>query len=115
MECTKISLKKNDMVQVISGREKGKSGKIVALSHNDGRVTVEKVNMIKRHVKPTQKNPSGGITEKEGALHVSNVLLMCPKCNKGVRHAVKIEKTKTGVKKTRTCKKCDGSLDLATK
>lgn len=115
MELTKISLKKNDMVQVIAGKEKGKTGKIVSLLPKSGRVTIEKVNMIKRHVKPTQANPAGGITEKEGAIHVSNVLLMCPKCNKGVRHGVKLAKTKTGVTKTRTCKKCDGSLELTIK
>jgi large subunit ribosomal protein L24 len=76
MELTKISFKKNDMVQVIAGKEKGKSGKIVSLSSKSGRVTVEKINMIKRHVRPTQDNPKGGVMEREGTIHISNLRLV---------------------------------------
>jgi large subunit ribosomal protein L24 len=89
-------------------------------------VTVEKVNLIKRHLKPSQKYPQGGILEKESSLHYSNVLLMCPKCNRGVRHGYKwIEKSaKKSAKKAesgsakqqvkvRVCKKCGESLDVA--
>jgi large subunit ribosomal protein L24 len=132
-ERTKYSLKKNDMVQVIAGREKGKSGKILRVNTKTGRITVEKINLVKRHMRPTQQSPQGGILEKETGLHYSNVLLMCPKCNRGVRHGVKwVEKTagaQKGAKKTakgaassgagaekvkvRTCKKCGESLDLA--
>ena len=104
----RLSLRKNDQVQVISGR-----------------VEIEKVMMIKRHSKPTQKNPQGGILEKEASLHYSNVLLMCPKCNRGVRHGYKVVKksaSKKGAKgasdtakeaKVRVCKRCGESLDLA--
>ncbi len=123
-----LSLKKNDQVQVIAGREKGKSGKILTVDVKSLRVTVEKVNLVKRHLKPSQKNPHGGILEKECSIHYSNVLLMCPKCNKGVRHGFKfIEKTAgkkaakgaavvEGTKsKVRVCKKCGETLDVAQK
>jgi large subunit ribosomal protein L24 len=105
----KLSIRKNDTVQVMAGREKGKTGKVLAVSVKTGRVTIEKTNMAKRHVKPSQKNPQGGVIEKELPLHYSNVLLMCPKCNKGVRHGIKI----AGEKKTRVCKRCESSLDVA--
>src|SRR4051812_43440842 len=76
-ERTKFSIRKNDQVQVIAGREKGKTGKVLTINRNTGRVTIEKVNMVKRHVKPSQKYPGGGIIEKELPLHYSNVLLFC--------------------------------------
>jgi len=116
-ENTKSSfgLRKNDLVQVMVGRDKGKTGKILGINKSSGRVTVEKVNMVKRHVKPTQKNPGGGIVEKETAIHYSNVQLMCSKCNRGVRFGVQVaEKTKAGTaKKIRVCKRCDTKLDAA--
>lgn len=116
-----FSLRKNDQVIVIAGREKGKSGKILKIDSKTGKVTVEKVNLVKRHTRATQQT-AGGIVEKELPLHYSNVQLMCPKCNRGVRHAHKfIEKTgtqgtKAGVTrkvKIRVCKRCGDSLDLA--
>jgi large subunit ribosomal protein L24 len=116
-ELKKISLKKNDLVQVIAGRDKGKAGKIVSTDAVSGRVVVEKVNLVKRHLRPTQQNPQGGILEKETGIAVSNVLLMCPKCNRGVRHGHKtVEKAgKKGAKakqvKVRVCKRCGESLD----
>ncbi|MGE4234525.1 MAG: 50S ribosomal protein L24 [Bacteriovoracia bacterium] len=100
-------VRKGDMVQIIAGREKGKTGKVLRLLSGSDRLFVEKLNMVKRHTKPTQKNPQGGIVEKEASLHVSNVLLLCPKCNKGVRVAVKVKSDK----KTRECKKCGESLN----
>jgi large subunit ribosomal protein L24 len=127
----KFSIRKNDQVQVISGREKGKTGKVLHVNRSTGRVTVEKLNMVKRHTKPTQKLQGGGIIEKELPLHYSNVLLFCAKCNRGVRHGNKIlgeQKTakpakaakgaktdaaaKTdSTKKVRVCKRCDTQLD----
>ncbi len=106
-ERVKHSIRKNDLVQVIAGREKGKSGKVLEVNTKTGRITVEKINMVKRHVKPSQQNPQGGILEKELPLAYSNVLLVCAKCNRGVRHGHKI----TGDKKIRVCKKCSGSLE----
>ena len=118
----KLSLKKDDQVQVIAGRDKGKTGKVLKVDLKSGRVTVEKINMVKRHTRPSQKNPQGGILEKETPIHYSNILLMCPKCNRGVRHGHKIvEKTAKKGKgkaateakqvKVRVCKRCGESLD----
>lgn len=124
-ERLKFSIRKNDLVQVISGKEKGKTGKVLHVDRADGRVTVEKLNMVKRHVKASQANPQGGITEKELPVHYSNVLLMCSKCNRGVRHAHKLEaaKAKKGEKakgaktpaqvKVRVCKRCGEQLVYA--
>jgi large subunit ribosomal protein L24 len=120
----KLTLRKNDQVQVIAGREKGKTGKILKVDAKNGRVTVEKINMVKRHMKASQQNPQGGILEKELPLHYSNVLLMCPKCNRGVRHGIKLQAAPAGKGKkseaasakqvkVRVCKKCGGSLETA--
>jgi len=106
----KLSLRKNDQVEVIAGREKGKTGKILKVDSKNCKVTVEKVNLVKRHTRPTQTN-SGGILEKELPVHYSNVLLLCPKCNRGVRHSQKLD-AKSG-KKMRVCKRCNGSLEIA--
>lgn len=120
----KLSIRKNDQVQVIAGREKGKTGKVLGVSAKTGRVTIEKVNMIKRHVRPSQQYPQGGVIEKEASLHYSNVLLFCTKCNRGVRHGHKMAEkaaskkgakkaTATATKKIRVCKRCGESLDAA--
>ena len=126
----KLTIKKNDQVQVISGRDKGKTGKVLLVDSKKLRITVEKVNMVKRHTKPTQGSPQGGIVEKESALHYSKVLLFCGKCNKGVRHGFKLQvkgekaaaKPAKGAKaaaagkvqaKIRICKKCGETLDAA--
>lgn len=76
MAATRLSVKKDDLVEVISGREKGKKGKVLAVFPDEERVTIEKLNMVKRHLKPSQANKQGGIVEKEGKLHVSNVMLL---------------------------------------
>jgi len=121
-EQKKVSLRKNDQVQVIAGRDKGKTGKVTKVDSKTGRVTVEKVNLVKRHTRPTQ-NTAGGIMEKELPMDYSNVLLFCPKCNRGVRHGHKfVEKKDSGSKsgsgksrqmKVRVCKRCNESLDIA--
>lgn len=114
-----LSIKKDDQVEVIAGREKGKTGKVVRVNRKTGRVTVENINMVKRHVKPSQQHPQGGIIEKELPLHYSNVLLYCSKCNRGVRHGHKfIEKAakKGGEKKqvkVRVCKRCNQEVEAA--
>ncbi len=81
----KLHVKSGDMVEVIAGKDKGKTGKVSKLYANKDRVLVEGVNMVKRHAKPTQQNPQGGIVENPATIHVSNVLLLDPKTNKGVR------------------------------
>lgn len=104
----KFSLKKDDIVQVISGKEKGKKGKVLALFSESGRVTIEKLNMLKRHTKSDGKSRQGGIVEKEGSIHLSNVLLVCDKCGKGVR--IKRKKLEDG-KRVRVCKTCEEVID----
>lgn len=103
----KVRLKKGDRVQVIAGKEKGKSGKILKTITEKDRVIVEKVNMVKKHQKPDQKS-KGGIVEKEGAIHRSNVMYLCGKCNKTVRVGIKIMEDG---KKARICNKCRETLD----
>jgi large subunit ribosomal protein L24 len=100
-------VKKGDMVEVIAGKEKGKTGKIVKTIGQKNRIIIEKVNMVKRHQKPDAKG-KGGIVEKEGSIHVSNVLLLCNKCNKGVRIGYKVL---DDGKKVRVCNKCDELFD----
>ena len=104
----KNSLKKDDIVQVITGKEKGKKGKILAFFSESGKVTIEKLNMLKKHVKSDGKSRQAGIVEKEGPIHVSNVLLVCDKCGKGVR--VKRKKLEDG-KRVRICGKCEEVID----
>ncbi len=109
-----FGIRKNDMVQVIAGREKGKNGKVLRVLPKSSRVVVEKINLVKRHVKPSQQNPQGGITEKEGSIHYSNIQLLCPKCNRGVRFGVKVKedgKGKSAAKsKVRVCRRCETTL-----
>ena len=95
----RFSLKKDDLVQVIAGREKGKSGKVVRVYPKTGRITIEKVNLVKRHQKPSQANAQGGIVEKEASLHISNVSLV-DKSGKATKAGYKVE----GDKKVRVAK-----------
>lgn len=104
----KISFKKGDQVLVISGDDKGKKGKIVSIFPKKMQVIVESVNFLKKHTKPTQKVPQGGVIKQEGALHISNIKLICNKCNKPT--TVKREKIKEG-KRVRVCKKCKEIID----
>ena len=108
MSAIKLKLKKDDIVEVIAGREKGKKGKILALYPDDRKLTVEKLNMVKRHTKPSAQNKQGGIIEKESRLSISNVMLVCDKCGKGVR--VKRKKLEDG-KRVRVCVKCGEVMD----
>ena len=98
----KLNIKKDDVVIVLSGDDKGTKGKVIATSPEEGKVLVEGVNIIHKHVKPRRQGETGGIVDAEGAIYASNVALYCPKCDKGVR-------TKTQVvdgKKIRVCAKC---------
>ena len=80
-----MKLKTGDKVVVIAGKDKGKEGKIVAVDKKNNRVMVEGVNMVSKHTKPNAQNQQGGIIKKEAAIDASNVMLVCPKCKKGVR------------------------------
>ena len=102
----RMNVKKGDEVIVIAGKDKGKTGKVIQVIPSQDKVVVEGVAIVKRHTKPTQKMPQGGILEKEAAIHVSNVMPFCSTCKKGVRVAHTIE---NGTK-TRVCRKCGKAL-----
>ncbi len=102
-----IKLKKNDNVMVLTGKEKGKNGKIIRIDSEKNRVYIEKVNMIKRHIKPRSAQEPGGIIDKEGPVNISNVGIYCPKCKKPVRFSVNIDDKG---KKVRICKKCGSGI-----
>ena len=108
-----VNLKKDDTVIVIAGRERGKTGKVVKVDREDDRVIVERINMIKRHRKPSGPQNPGGIVEKEAALHISNVQLLCPSCEKPTRVGRKALEVKEGEKsrRARICVKCGEVLD----
>ncbi len=90
MKYVGFHIRKNDLVEVLSGKEKGKTGKVLRVYPKKDRVLVEKVNFVKRHSRPSGRTRQGGIIQKEAPLHVSNVLLVCPKCNQGKRMGSKI-------------------------
>ena len=104
----KFHLKKDDIVQVIAGKEKGKKGKILAINPTRERLTVERLNMVKRHTKGDGKSKQSAIVEKEGSIHISNVLLVSDKVGKGVR--TKLKKLADG-KRVRVCSKTGDVLD----
>ncbi len=101
-----MHVRKGDTVIVIAGKDKGKRGRILRVATDQERVVVERVNIVKRHTKPTQASPNGGILEKEGTIAMSNVALWCGKCAKGRRAKAELRE---GQKKRRMCVKC-GSL-----
>jgi large subunit ribosomal protein L24 len=100
-------LRKGDTVKVITGNEKGKTGKITKIVNDKDIVFVEKVNFVKRHQRPTAKG-KGGIIEKEGPIHISNVMLVCNKCDNAVRVGCRVLDDGN---KVRFCKKCNEILD----
>ena len=97
-----LNIKKKDKVVVLAGKDKGKQGEVLKLFIDENKVIVSKVNFVKRHTKPTQRDP-GGIKEKESPISISNVMLVCPKCGKPNRP--KFDKLSDG-KKVRVCRKC---------
>ena len=103
------SIRKGDQVRVMAGRDKGKTGRVLAVDARRRRVTVEHANMIKRHTRANpSKNVKGGIVEKEGTMNISNVLLVCPSCNK---HARVGHNTLPDGSKVRVCRRCGTSLE----
>ena len=95
---SQLHVKKGDSVIVIAGKDKGKKGKIVAAYPKKDRVVVEGVNQVKRHMKPTQSNPQGGIITKEAAIHVSNVMLVDPESGKPTRTKMVVQEDGTKVR-----------------
>jgi large subunit ribosomal protein L24 len=103
-----LGIKKNDSILVISGKEKGKRGRVLSVSPLKNSLLIEKINMIKKHMKPSRKYAQGGIIEKEAPINISNVMLVCPKCNKPTR--ISSTSLQCG-KKARVCKKCREVMD----
>ena len=108
MEKVKVHIKKNDMVMVTTGKEKGKSGKVLRVIPEKRQAIVEKLNFIKRHAKPSQQVRQGGIIEKEAPITLSNLMVICPKCNRPVRTGTKKLEDQKSV---RVCRKCEEVLD----
>ncbi len=96
-------IKKNDTVTVITGKNRGKKGKVLRVMPQAGRILVEGVNLMKKHMRPTRDNPKGGIVAVERPVHRSNVMLFCPRCSEPTRVGMKA--LSDGTKK-RICKKC---------
>lgn len=101
-----MKIKKNDQVLIISGKDKGRKGKIIEAFPKQGKITVENINLKKKHMRPKKSGEKGQIVELPLAFDVSNTKIICPKCNKAVRMGYRIE----GKKKFRVCKKCNQEI-----
>ncbi len=103
-----MAVRKNDMVVVIAGKDKGKRGKVLRVIPESRGVVVEKINIVKRHTRPGPTTAQGGVVEKEAPLHPSNVMLICGRCDRPVRtgHSFLADG-----RKVRVCKQCGESLD----
>ena len=103
----RVDIRRNDTVKVITGRDKGKQGRVLRVFPADAKVLVEQVMMVKKHVRPNpQRNIQGGIAEQESRISISNVQLVCPTCG-----PVRIGHEVRGDRKVRVCKKCGTTLD----
>ena len=103
-----MQIKKNDNVMVVSGKEKGKRGRVIAVYPATNRLLIEKLNMIKRHTRPNQQLRQGGIVEKENPISVSNVKLVCAKCDKPTAVFRKVQGESRSV---RVCRNCNETID----
>ena len=99
-------IRKDDTVIVLSGRDKGKEGKVLSATPKDGKLIVEGISVGKRHKKPRKEGEPGGIIKLETPIYASKVMRVCPKCSKPTRHAVKV----TDKGKVRVCKKCSAEI-----
>jgi large subunit ribosomal protein L24 len=109
VERMRIRLRKNDQVEILSGKDAGKRGKVLQVLPEKNRVLVQGVNFIKRHTRPNpQRQIKGGIAEREAPLHVSNVMVVCGECGKRTR--IGSQRMEDG-RKVRVCRKCKGTLD----
>ena len=106
------SLQKNDQVEVIAGKDKGRVGKILKIDRVANRAMVERINMMTKHRKSMDPQQPGEIIKKEASIHVSNLMLVCPECTKTVRTGKKVLEDGT---KVRSCKKCGATLTASEK
>lgn len=104
MQIAKCKIKKNDNVMIIKGKEQGKTGRVMRVEPQKRHVFIEKLNLVKKHAKPSQKNKQGGIIEKEAPVAISNVMIICSKCKGPVRIGKKI--LDNAKEKVRYCKGC---------
>ncbi len=110
MRLGQTSLRVNDKVEVLAGKDKGRVGKILRFEKNTNRVVVERINMIKKHQKATDATQSGQIIEREAGIHISNVMLVCPECAETVKIGKKILEDGT---KSRVCKSCQATIEIS--
>lgn len=103
-----MQIKKNDTVLVTTGKEKGKRGRVIAVYPKENRLLIEKLNMIKRHTKPTQQLRQGGIVEKEAPISAANVKLVCAKCDKPTSI---VRKAQSDGSRVRVCRNCEATLE----
>jgi large subunit ribosomal protein L24 len=101
-------IRKNDTVMVITGREKGKTGKVLRVIREKNRVVIERLHMVKRHQKPRNQQGAGGVVEKEASVDLSNVMLMCDRCNAPARIGSRRLDDGSGI---RTCRRCGEAID----
>lgn len=109
-----VSIRKGDQVRVVAGRDKGKTGRVLSVNASKGVASVEHVNMLKRHTRPNpQKQIKGGVVEREGSIHLSNLMLMCRSCGKPTRvgHHTLPEKKGGKTQRERICRRCEAALD----
>jgi large subunit ribosomal protein L24 len=103
-----VQIRKNDSVMVISGKERGKTGKVLRVNPKEDAVIIERINVVKRHTKPRGPQQAGGIIEKEASIPASNIMIMCDKCNAPVRIG---QKVLADGNKVRVCRRCGEALD----
>jgi large subunit ribosomal protein L24 len=103
-----VQIRKNDSVMVISGKERGKTGKVLRVNPKEDAALIERINVVKRHTKPRGPQQSGGIVEKEASIPASNIMIMCDKCNAPVRIGRKVL---ANGDKVRICRRCGEALD----
>lgn len=112
MAYLRTHIKKNDRVMVMVGKDKGKIGKVLNVIPKKGRAVVERINIVKRHTRPGPVSKQGGIVEKEAPVHLSNLMVVCPKCTDPVR--VRVKALEDG-KKIRVCHKCGELIESKAK
>lgn len=107
---TGLHVRKGDEVLVLSGKDAGRRGKVINASPREAKVVVEGVHLVKKHLKPTQKTPQGGIVEKPLPVHVSNLMLVCPRCHRPTR----ARNVREGGRRARRCRRCGEIMEPAT-
>ena len=107
-----MKIKKNDKVKILTGKDSGKTGKVLQIFPTDGRLSVEGLNILIKHLRPQKRGEKGQRIEFPGLINISNVILVCPKCGKDTRVSYKTVKLEDGKnKKFRVCKKCEETLE----